>query len=338
MRNLLLFSVIFLFLAGSGCLETVLEYPKDDSSTNNQTEAPTISVSGVIQSLDSGGRLMLLKTVLGLEEEITVAANAVISIDNAEGRLLNDIPLGAVAEIFGTRDPATLIITARTVRADDLTKIKIVSPKESNTVTSPLIVDSFVKIAGQKIHWRIKDQNGSEKLSGFSEINGNKEAHEPFRLEIYLPALETNGFTLEVFAKQNDLEIGLVALPLRLLSTNKSSFQVFLANNSLNAAWSCTAVFPVDRTVAETSAVGRAALIELLNGPTETEQWQGYRSSLPLNTTIPSFIIVSKTATVTVSKNIEQAGNCEKQRAFEQIKQTLLQIDLVDGVVIQIEK
>ena len=251
---------------------------------------------------------------------------------NDSGNILN----GSLLEINGWRDLASLVVTADSIKIIDLEKIKIVSPDSGATVTSPLVVAGFSKIADQKIYWRIKDKNNAVQLSGSTLVDSETNSYSAFRIEIYLPALETNSFTLELFTKQPS-EVGLVSLPLNLLSINQSELAIYFSNNRLNTNRSCNSVFPITRKIAETSAVGRAALIELLNGPTESELYQGYRSSLPYNTVITSFIISGKIAKVTVSRDFEKISACEKQRAEEQIRQTLLQIELVEDVEIEVE-
>jgi hypothetical protein len=337
MKRVTLIAILSLCLAGSGCLEAALEYPKEYGSNSPEVTEATVSLIGVIRSIDPTSGQMELETVSGLIEEVSITPEAIISLNIEEGKTILDLTVNSLAEMFGTRDPSTLIINARTIRMEDVTKVKIVAPATGATVTSPLIVDGFTKTNDQNVYWRIKDQNNATQLSGFSAVIGEGENYTPFRLEIYLPALDANNFTLEVFSKQGSVEVGLVALPLNLLSIKKSEFEIFLSNNYLNTNKACNAVFPVKRTVAETSAVGRASLIELLNGPTDSERYEGFRSSLPYNTTISSFVISGGIATVTVSKDFNSLSTCEKQRATEQIKQTLLQFGLVDDVTIQVE-
>lgn len=338
MKYLILATILLLSLTGGGCLEEALEYPKEFTSDNQTSVESTVSLIGVIRSLNTATGQMELETDNGFVEEVIITTEAAISLNSEERKTLTDLTVNSLAEIFGTRNPTTLIITARTVRAEDLTKIKIVTPTTGVTVTSPLIVNGFAKTIDQKIYWRVKDQNNATQLSGSDVVGGEAQNYTSFRLEIYLPAFEANNFTLEIFSQQKTAEVGLVSLPLNLLSTNKSEFQVFLSNDRLNTTRACDIVFPVKRVVAETSAVGRASLLQLLNGPTETERYESYRSSLPYNTTITSFVINGGTATVTVSKELEKASKCEKQRAEEQIRQTLMQIKSIRDVVIQIEK
>lgn len=338
MKYLLPVLIVFFCLAGFGCLERALEYPKGFTADIDAVAEQDIEAVGVVRSIDSGNSRFQIETAGGFVEEVGVASETAISLKDGATKTFVDILPGVLAEVSGSRDPTTTTIKAETIKLNDLTKIVLSSPKTSVTITSPLIVEGFAKTADQKIYWRIKDINNAVQLSGSNFVGGDGKNYTSFRVEIYLPTLDANGFTLEVFSKQQQTEIGLVSLPLNLLSTNKSELQIFFANNQKNTAGTCDAVFPVTRTVAETSATGRAALIELLNGTNNDEKYQGYRSSLPIDTTITSFVISGGAATIKVSGNLDYLSACEKQRAMEQIKQTLLQIDLVDEVEIQTEK
>lgn len=333
MKYLLPALIVSIGLLGFGCLEGVLEYPKDFTNDGNTAVEQNIETVGVVSSVDSENNRFQIETAGGFVEEVSVVPKTVITLNDGTTETFTDILPGVLAEISGLRDPSTTIIKAGTIKLNDVTKIVLSSPKAAVTVTSPLIIEGFAKTADQKIYWQIKDTNNAVQLSGVSTVGGDGKNYIPFRAEIYLPALDTNVFTLEVFAKQGQTEVGLLSLPLNLLSTNKSTLQIFFVPNS----GSCTTVSSVTRTVAETSATGRAALIELLNGPTSSERIQGLRSSIPASATITSFVISGGTATVTVSKNFDSLSACERQRAEEQIRQTLLQIGLVNNVEIQVE-
>jgi spore germination protein GerM len=327
-----------LCLFGFGCLEGALKYPKDYTSETNETTTQIVETVGVVRSVDNENGLFQIETAGGFTEEIGLTPEtAIISNDGAPQTFVEVTP-GVLVEIIGSRDPVNLILKAETIKINDLAEITLASPRAGATVTSPLILEGFTKTIGKKIHWRVKDANNAVQASGSSAIRSDEKNYTPFRIEIYLPALETNAFVLEAFSQSEQTESGLVSLPLNLLSTNKSGLQIFFANSQQNAASDCLTVAAVTRTVAETSAIGRAALLELLNGPTEEEETLGFRSSLPADMTINSFIISGGTATLTISKDFHSLGVCNKQRAEQQIKQTLLQIDSVDEVVIQVEK
>ena len=323
MKRLIPILLITLSLTGIGCLEKALEYPKNTENSHVEMEKQEFSTVGIIRSINSESSLVQIETVDGFVEEVKTD-------------LVEAFVEGSLLEVHGWRNPTSLIVEADLVNIIDVEKIKILSPNSEATIISPLIVEGFAKTNDGKIYWRIKDSNNAVQLSGFNSID-NVSSYSAFRIEIYLPALEDENFTLEMFSKQSTVEVGLVSLPLNLLSTNTSELVVYFANDKTNTTRDCGAVYPVKREVSQTSATGRASLIELLNGPSESERYQGYRSSIPYNAVIKSFVISDSVAKITISKDFTKTTTCERKRAEEQIKQTLLGIESVEGVVIEVE-
>ncbi len=100
----------------------------------------------------------------------------------------------------------------------------------------------------------------------------------------------------------------------------------------------CDAVFPARREIPETEAVGRAALEELLRGPTAEEEMQGYFTSIPEGTTLIDLEIANGVATANFSEEMDTAaGSCTVIAIRAQIEQTLMQFATVENVVIAVE-
>lgn len=101
----------------------------------------------------------------------------------------------------------------------------------------------------------------------------------------------------------------------------------------------CDAVFPVDRRVERTSGVARAALEELLSGPTQEEIEDRYITSIPEGVEIQHLEIQDGTAYVDFSQAIQQnvGGSCRVQAIRAQINETLRQFPTVDDVVISVD-
>ena len=85
-------------------------------------------------------------------------------------------------------------------------------------------------------------------------------------------------------------------------------------------------------------AVARAALEELLQGPTRQEILEGYFTSINPNVKIQKLTIENTVAKVdfdiTLEKNV--GGSCRVTAIRNQITQTLLQFNTVKSVVISI--
>lgn len=141
------------------------------------------------------------------------------------------------------------------------------------------------------------------------------------------------------------------------------AIKIFFGNekNNPNAA-DCSAVFPVTRIVKNDLVVRRAAIEELLNGPTLEEKEQGYYSSIPSKEEviefrervkeetgktpyegdeikIKSLKITSGIAYVDFSKELKAygGGSCKVAAIKAEITETLKQFPRVDGVIISIE-
>ncbi|RJQ25973.1 hypothetical protein C4577_04470 [Candidatus Parcubacteria bacterium] len=108
--------------------------------------------------------------------------------------------------------------------------------------------------------------------------------------------------------------------------------------NTSRGGDNCEAVFPVQRMVPETQAVARAALQELLEGPTAQEVQQGYSTSIPSGVQIQSLTIENGTARVDFNEALEMGvgGSCRVAAIRSQIRQTLLHFPTVNNVVISI--
>ncbi|MFA7295087.1 MAG: GerMN domain-containing protein [Candidatus Paceibacterota bacterium] len=103
-------------------------------------------------------------------------------------------------------------------------------------------------------------------------------------------------------------------------------------------AMDCSLVFPVERKIKKTEAVGRAALEELLKGPTAEEKNEGYFSSINEGVKINSLVIENGVAKADFDEKLEYqvGGSCRVLAIASQIRQTLKQFSSVNNVIISI--
>ncbi len=114
---------------------------------------------------------------------------------------------------------------------------------------------------------------------------------------------------------------------------------VYLSNSELGSNENCGAVFPVTRTLDEPQDTPiEAAFRELLKGPTQAEEEEGYFSNININTTVRSITITDNTAFIDFSSELNQgvAGSCLVLAIQSQIVSTALQFEEVQGVVISV--
>lgn len=116
--------------------------------------------------------------------------------------------------------------------------------------------------------------------------------------------------------------------------------KVYFGNSERNpAAMDCGLVFPVERRIEKTPAVGRAALIELFKGPTLTEKIGGYYTLLNNGVKIKNLSIKDGIAYADFDSKMEEGmgGSCRVAAVRAQITQTLKQFPSVSSVVISVD-
>lgn len=325
MKNFIPLILAVLFI-GAGCV-----FQEESPAVN--VEEPVIqqsmNVNGVLEAFDEASRTAEVRTATGLTEEVAWPADA----PSAAGRL------GAMVTARGTRNASTLVIAAEDVEFPESQNLMVVSPSQGDTVTSPLVVTGFGRAFEQTFNWRIRDAAGSVVDSGYAMTDARDIGwFGPFSFEIFLPALTDVHFTLDVlsYSAKDGSEQDLVSVPLTLLSTKTTELNVFFSNASMGSARDCEKTFPLPRVVAQTSAVGRASLNELLKGPTTEEKARGYSTQIPPGASLLSLVISDRTAKADFSSGLNAAGSCRVGAIRTQIEQTLMQFDTVDTVTISV--
>ena len=106
----------------------------------------------------------------------------------------------------------------------------------------------------------------------------------------------------------------------------------------MDPEFSCNKVFPVDRVIPKTQATARAALEELLKGPTETEKTQGFSTSINSGVKIQKLTIENGVAKVDFGEQLEfqAGGSCRMSAIRAELAETLKQFLTVSSVVISI--
>jgi hypothetical protein len=325
-KNLIPLFVALLFI-GAGCVFQPEVQPTAEITT--QPAVVSQNVSGVVESYDEAAGTAFLRSATGATEEV------LWPIDGPNVASL----FGAVVTVTGERDPSTLALVAERVEASQAAaNLAVVSPVAGATVTSPLVVSGFGRTFEQTFAWRIRGADGNVVDQGVAMTDAREAGwFGPFTFEAFLPAMDAAAFTLEVleYSAKDGSEQSLVSVPLNLLSTRTSSFKIFFEKQS--GSFDCAAVAPVERTVAETAAIGRASVAELLKGPTEAERAEGYATSIPPYAGLNSLVIGGGMARADFTSGLEPGGGaCRAAAVRAQIENTLLQFDAVESVTISV--
>ncbi len=101
----------------------------------------------------------------------------------------------------------------------------------------------------------------------------------------------------------------------------------------------CERVYPTSRRIQKTPAIARAALEELLAGPSEDEIARGFATSINSGVKIQSLSIVDGIASVDFSSELghQIGGACAVTAIRAQITETLKQFPAVNEVIISID-
>lgn len=226
---------------------------------------------------------------------------------------------------------------------DDL--IRVFRPQPNELITDKLIIEGEAKgnwFFEATAPFYILSSDFATITSGFIEAKGDymTEKPVPFYKEVsFIPNVEKGYLLLK-----NDNPSGLeendiyYLIPLKFQIPETMIVKVYFNNSNLDPEFSCNKVFPVERKIIKTQAVARAALEELLKGPTEEEKNQGFLTSLNNGVKIQSINIKNGTAYVDFDEQLEfqVGGSCRVSAIRAQISETLKQFANVKNVVISI--
>lgn len=115
--------------------------------------------------------------------------------------------------------------------------------------------------------------------------------------------------------------------------------KAYFPNTNMGSTEDCTLVYPLNREIPYTQAVGRGALNELFKGVTEKEIEYGYFTNLNTGIIIQSLSIQNGIAKVDLNQRLQEGvgGSCKVSSIRAQIEKTLLQFPTVNTVVISID-
>ncbi len=229
----------------------------------------------------------------------------------------------------------------------DESPVRISTVKAGDTIESPLTIEGVARgtwFFEASFPVRLLDADG--KILALEPVQAEGE----WMTENFVPFHKTLRFQVEkegpgtlVFEKDNPSGLpkndDAVRIPVKLKKSGGTVVKAFFGNritdpNVLN----CDRVYPVERVVTKTQAVARAALEEMLAGPTALEVEQGYFTAMNDGVKIQKLNIVNGTALVDFDDTLEAqvGGSCRVTIIRAQIKETLKQFPTVKKVVLTI--
>lgn len=225
-------------------------------------------------------------------------------------------------------------------------EVVVFSPKPNQVIKTPLAIEG--KARG---YWffeasfpvRLLDDSGKEIATGIMQAQDDWMTMDfvAFKGELNFISSKTSNGTL-VFQKdnpsglpENDKEF---KIPVTIGATETIKVKAYFNNNQMDPEISCNKVFPIEREIAKTEAVARAAIEELLKGPLSTESSQGFFTSINSGVEIQKLIINNNVAEIDFNDALEfqVGGSCRVSAIRAQITETLKQFPTVKSVIISI--
>lgn len=245
-------------------------------------------------------------------------------------------------DFFVKKNPnaqATVVPSSPPIR-----NIIVLSPKPDEVVEGVLKVAGEARVFENQLNVRITSEGKNIYEEGVMANALETGEFGNFEKEINLLNLGLKpgfSFTLEVFdySAKDGLEIDKVMIPLKFEKGETLKIKAYFNNSNLDPEFSCNKVFPVEREIPKTQAVARAALEELLKGPSILEKNQGYLTNINPGVKIKSLDIENGVARADFDEQLEfqVGGSCKVAAIRAEITQTLKQFTTVKEVVISID-
>lgn len=243
-----------------------------------------------------------------------------------------------------------------TMTQSEQSEIEVFSPKANELVSSPLVVNGRVRgnwFFEASFPVILQDMQGKVLAQTPAQAQGDWMTTE------FVPFEATLVFSPEVIPRIQCIKAPCINASLVLKKDNPSGLpqydkeiripivmspeptlavKAFFSNNSLDPEISCVKVFPVERQITKTAAVARAALEELLKGPSELDKSLGFTTSINSGAKIQKLTIADGTAKVDFDETMEQGmgGSCRVSAIRAQITETLKQFSTVKDVIISV--
>ncbi|MFA6306477.1 MAG: GerMN domain-containing protein [Patescibacteria group bacterium] len=225
-------------------------------------------------------------------------------------------------------------------------EVLVTMPQANQTVSSPLAVEGQARgnwFFEASFPIELIDDQG--KILGQSYVQAQSdwmtENFVLFKGEINYQAAAT---TTGMLVLKKDNPSGLpendkkIEMPVLISPSEIMAVKAFFSNNNLDKEITCAKVFAVERQAAKTVATAKAALEELLKGPSGQEISQGFYTSINPGVKIQELTIAGGVAKVDFDETMEKGmgGSCRVGAIRAQISETLKQFSTVKEVIISV--
>lgn len=225
--------------------------------------------------------------------------------------------------------------------------IQVTQPQSNATINNPLIIEGQARglwFFEASFPVKLVDSQGKILAQGVAQAQSDwmTENFVPFKATLEFNVSDTQPGNLFLIKDnpsglpENDDSL---TIPVILQPSGKIKIKVFFNNTRLNPDYACEKVFAVEHEILKTTAVARAALEELLAGPNEIDQIDGFTTSLNAGIKIQKLTIENGVVKVDFDETLEKqvGGSCRVAAIRHQITETLKQFPTVSEVIISID-
>ncbi len=226
--------------------------------------------------------------------------------------------------------------------------IVLEAPKSGSEISSPLIVTGKARgpwYFEASFPIKLIDGNGKEiaLIPAQAQSDWMTTEFVPFKTILTFSTPTTKNGKL-ILKKDNPSGLpendDSLTIPIifKKYTQDKSTKELKVFFNNQNAGDECEKVSYVFRDVPSTVAVGRAAIEELLKGPSAEEIKSGFSTSINSGVKINSLTIENEIAKIDFSQELDKnvAGSCRVGAIRSQITETLSQFPTVKSVIISV--
>lgn len=303
-----------------------------------------VVLTGVVSDIARNGSALSVGSFYGDPDGIsfTVSAGTVIQDAQENKKTISDVRAGFPVRVAGYAADGDQAV-AQTITLLDEPPIVLYEPAPHTTVSGSVLVRGTARVFENQFVVQLVGASGNVLAQE------SAYAHAPdvgqygdFAVTLAVPPSASGTLSVRAFdpSPKDGSPLGLVQVPLTATpgDSKTMSVKVFWGAPGDNQM-DCTAVVPLERTVAATSSVARAAIAALLAGPTDAEKADGYFSSIPIGVRLQKLSIVGGIAYADFDQTLDRGvgGSCRVAAIRAQITKTLMQFSTVDSVVISID-
>lgn len=221
--------------------------------------------------------------------------------------------------------------------------ISLSGPIPNQEITSPVTIKGLARVFESQLNVRVKDASGKiiVEKSVMADSPGAGQ-FGPFEISVYYPLLKDQNGVIEAFdySAKDGSEINNVIVPVKFKKAETTTIKLFFGSSVFSSqGLDCNKSYPTQRQIAKTPSLARAALEELLLGPTAKEKTSGFFTSINKGVKIQKLTIENRVARVDFDEALQAqvGGSCRVATIRSQISQTLKQFPSVKDVVISID-